>query len=69
MVQTIDWAPREKILRSYELMARYVMPQFQGTVAATIASNQWAAERQDTLVAGRVRALDRAKQVYAERRN
>ena len=67
LVQTIDWAPREKILRSYELMARYVMPQFQGTVAATIASNKWAAERQETLVAGRVRAIDRAKQVYADR--
>jgi len=69
LVQTIDWAPRDKMLRSYELMARYVMPQFQGTVASTISSNQWAAERKDTLVAGRVRALDRAKQVYADRRN
>ena len=27
LVQTVDWAPREKVLRSYELMARYVMPQ------------------------------------------
>ncbi len=69
LVQTIDWAPREKVLRSYELMARYVMPQFQGTVASTIASNQWAAERKDTLVDGRTRALDRAKQVYADRKN
>ena len=69
LVQTIDWAPREKMLRSYELMARYVMPQFQGTVASTFASNQWAAERKETLVAGRVRAMDRAKQVYADRRN
>ena len=69
LVQTIDWAPREKMLRSYELMARYVMPQFQGTVASTFASNQWAAERKETLVAGRVRAMDRAKQVYADRRS
>ena len=28
-----EWASREKTLRSYELFARYVMPQFQGTVA------------------------------------
>ena len=69
LVQTVDWAPREKVLRSYELMARYVMPQFQGTVASTIASNQWAAERKDTLVDGRARALDRAKQAYADRNN
>ena len=69
LVQTVDWAPREKVLRSYELMARYVMPRFQGTVASTIASNQWAAERKDTLVGGRTRALDRAKQVYADRKS
>ena len=69
LIQTVDWAPREKMLRSYELLARYVMPQFQGTVMSTAASNRWAAERQDTLVAGRVRAIDQAKQVVADRRN
>ena len=68
LVQTIDWAPREKMLHSYELLARYVMPQFQGSIVGTQASNQWAAERQDTLVAGRTRALDRARQVYADQR-
>ena len=67
LVQTVDWASREKMMRSYELLARYVMPQFQGTVAGPIASNKWATERQATLVAGRVRAIDRAKQVYADR--
>ena len=66
-MQTIDWAPREKMLHSYELLARYVMPQFQGSVVGTQASNLWAAERQDTLVTGRTRALDRARQSYAER--
>ena len=69
LVQTVDRAPREKVLRRYELMARYVMPRFQGTVASTIASNQWAADRKDTLVGGRTRALDRAKQVYADRKS
>ena len=67
LVQTIDWAPREKMLHSFELMARYVMPQFQGSVVSTAASNRWAAERVDTLVSGRMRALDRAGQDYAER--
>ena len=69
LVQTVDWAPREKMLRSYELLARYVMPQFQGTVASTYASNQWATDRKETLVAGRVRAIDRAKQAHADRRS
>ena len=68
LVQAIDWAPREKILNSYELLARYVMPHFQGTAMSTMASNLWAVERQETLVSGRVKAIDRARQVYAERR-
>ncbi len=65
MVQTIDWAPRDKMLQSYELLARYVMPQFQGTAASTAASNRWAAERKEELVAGRARAIDRAREDYA----
>ena len=69
LVQTVDWAPREKMLKSYELMARYVMPHFQGTTLSTAASNQWAKERQEALVSGRARAIDRAKSSYAERVN
>jgi limonene 1,2-monooxygenase len=65
LVQTVDWAPRDKMLHSYELLARYVMPQFQGSVLSTAASNRWAAERRDTLVAGRARAIDRAREEYA----
>ena len=67
LVQTIDWAPRDKMLHSYELLARYVMPQFQGSVASTAMSNRWAAERRDTLVAGRTRAIERAREDYAAR--
>ena len=67
LVQTIDWAPREKMLHSFELMARYVMPHFQGSVRSIAASNRWAAERQELLVGGRVRAIDRAHQLYADR--
>jgi limonene 1,2-monooxygenase len=67
LVQTIDWAPRDKMLHSYELLARYVMPQFQGSVLSTAASNSWAAERRELLVAGRARAIDRARQDYAAR--
>ena len=66
---TIDWAPREAILRSFELLARYVMPQFQGSALGTKASQDWARARQDALVRGRVRAIERAQQTYAERNN
>ena len=67
LVQTIDWAPRDRILNSYELLARYVMPQFQGSLAGIEGSNQWARGRQEDLVRGRVAAIDRAHRVYEER--
>jgi limonene 1,2-monooxygenase len=41
-----DWAPREKMWRSYELLARYVMPRFQGLLnsidesAARVSANK-----------------------------
>ena len=69
LVQTVDWAPRDKMLHSYELLARYVMPAFQGSVLSTAASNQWARERRDTLMAGRTRAIERARQDYAASRH
>ena len=68
LVQTVDWAPREKMLRSYELLARHVMPHFQGTATSTAASNKWAKEHQETLVAGRMRAISRAKASYVPAR-
>ena len=69
LVQAIDWAPRDRILNSFELLARYVMPRFQGSLVGLENSNQWAKSRQETLVQGRTRAIDRAHQVYAETRN
>ncbi|GIT13198.1 MAG: hypothetical protein CM1200mP35_00180 [Chloroflexota bacterium] len=66
LVQTIDWAPREKMLHSFELLARYVMPKFQGTILSTTASNQWATDRQELLVSGRVRAIDRLMKYMRE---
>jgi limonene 1,2-monooxygenase len=68
LVQTVDWASRDKMLHSYELLARYVMPHFQGSVLSTAASNQWARERQDVLTAGRTRAIERAREDYAASR-
>jgi hypothetical protein len=43
------------------------MPQFQGSVLSTAASNRWACERRDTLIAGRTSAIERARQDYAAR--
>ncbi len=68
LVQAIDWAPRDRILNSFELLARYVMPCFQGSVVGLENSNLWAKSRQEALVQGRTRAIDRAHQVYADTR-
>jgi limonene 1,2-monooxygenase len=67
MVQTIDWAQREQVMHSFELLARYVMPVFQGTTLSTEASNKWAFEHQEVLSAGRVKAIDQAKSDYVAR--
>lgn len=67
MVQTVDWCSRQKLLQSYELLARHVMPHFQGSALSTKGSNQWAFERRDKLMSTRVQAIDKAKSDYANR--
>lgn len=64
MVRVSDWATREKILHSYELFARYVMPQFQGSLEGIHVSNRWAAERKEALQVNRLAGLKRADQAY-----
>jgi len=53
MIRVEDWAPRDKIHRSYELLARYVMPHFQGSVKGIEISRDWASERREALQANR----------------
>jgi limonene 1,2-monooxygenase len=64
LVRVEDWAPRLKTLQSYELLARYVMPHFQGSLAGIRASNQWARERRDLLHAHAIAGLRRATEAY-----
>ena len=64
MIRVEDWAPREKIHRSYELLARYVMPHFQGTLTGIITSQQWASERKDALQSNRTAGLQQATDTY-----
>jgi limonene 1,2-monooxygenase len=64
---TQDLAPREKVLRSYELMARYVMPHFQGSLAGLQGSNQWARGRADHTREAMAHAVDVAKEAYESR--
>ncbi len=69
MIRVDDWATREKILHSYELLARYVMPRFQGTLAGIQASSQWASERKDALQKNRLAGLKRASDAYYAKQN
>ena len=62
-----EWASREKTMRSYELFARYVAPQFQGDVAEGVKySNDWARENRDLMFAKAVAGILTAAQDYAQ---
>ncbi len=63
-----EWAPREKILHSYELLARYVRPQFQGTLAGVTASHAWGTDHRGYLQDLRTAAVNKARQDYASSR-
>jgi limonene 1,2-monooxygenase len=63
-----EWAPREKILHSYELWARYVAPQFQGSTVPIQFSQHWTEERRDMLFGTSVQAIMKSMQDYRESR-
>jgi limonene 1,2-monooxygenase len=64
LVRVVDWATREQTLHSYELLARYVMPRFQGSLTGIHLSNQWASERKEALQVNRLAGLKRADEAY-----
>lgn len=55
-----EWANREQTMRSYELFARYVMPQFQGALDSVAGSAVWARENRRQVFGGTVEAVKRA---------
>ena len=52
-----DWANREATLRSWELFARYVVPELNGYTRNQKASADYLAEHQQELMAGRVASI------------
>lgn len=68
MILVADWATREKILHSYELLARYVFPHFQGTLAGIESTARWAAERKNLMQGGRLAGLQRADEQYYDQK-
>jgi len=67
MLQATEWAGRAEVFRSYELLARYVMPQFQGSLAGLQASQASASRESAAMQAMRVEAIARAREDYATR--
>ena len=55
-----EWANLEATNRSYELFARYVMPEFQGSNLSTLASETRARELRQSLFDRQKEALDQA---------
>ena len=66
MIQSTEWGTREQVLHSYELVARYVMPHFQGSIESLYRSQEWSAAKRPELIALRDAALARARDDYAK---
>jgi limonene 1,2-monooxygenase len=64
LVLAHEWAPREQTLRSYELLARYVMPHFQGSLAGVRASAAWAAAHAADFGRRAVQAIEAAHRAH-----
>ncbi len=69
LIQQVDWATREQVMHSFELIARYVKPQFQGSLVG-LRNSQAAAERTaDAVNAARTEATAQARARYEEKRS
>ena len=68
LVQATEFGTREQVLRSYELMSRYVMPHFQGSIASLNQSQAWSRGIRDDLAEQRTRAMARATEDYDAQR-
>ena len=68
LVQATEWGTREQVLHGNELIARYVMPRFQGSLVNLNRSQAWMVGKKDELEALRTKAIDRAQAGYVERR-
>lgn len=57
-----EWADHSATLHSYELMARYVMPEFQDLTTWIKRSNEWSLANKDALMGGTIQAIAKAIQ-------
>ena len=66
LVQSVDWATREQIMHSWELIARYVKPQFQSSLVSLSASQADAERRAEEVKALRDEAVAQARTSYEQ---
>lgn len=59
-----NWADFAPTLRSYELIARYVMPRFQGMNANREASMNWVSDNRDAILGAGRAAREKATRDY-----
>jgi limonene 1,2-monooxygenase len=61
-----EWAPTEATWHSYELLARYVFPEFQQSAVSTESSRDWAAENRPEFITAATAAIMTAVQSHHE---
>ena len=66
LVQSVDWATREQIMHSWELIARYVKPLFQSSLVSLSASQADAEQRAEQVKALRDEAVAQARTSYEQ---
>ena len=64
-----DWADRRATLNSYDMFARYVMPEFQGTTRTLIDSRDWTIENRSDFIGNATSAIKQATDRYVVERN
>ncbi len=62
MIQATEWAGREAVRRSYELIARYVMPRFQGALTGLEATQAATSRNSQNIREMQRVAIERARQ-------
>ena len=65
MIQAVEWADQAAVRKSYELLARYVMPRFQGSLVGLEASQHDVSENSKVVRQMQMDAIERAKQAPA----
>ena len=66
LVMGHEWADTAATRHSYELIARYVAPRFQGSAASLTRSRDWAAENRPEFIGSAVNAVMSAIQTHQE---